>query len=71
MQQRQGKAPGNPEHEVPEGNEINEVHEEEEEGHEDDEGHEVNESHEVRDALLNFVTCVACSFESTESIACS
>ena len=57
MQQRQGKAPGNPEHEVPEGNEINEVHEEEEEGHEDDEGHEVNENHEVRDALLEDQFC--------------
>ena len=56
MQQRQGKAPGNPEHEVPEGNEINEVHEEEE-GHEDDEGHEVNENHEVRDALLEDQFC--------------
>ena len=70
MQQRQGKAEGKEEHEVPEGHEIDEVHEEDE-GHEDDEGHEVNESHEVRDALLNFVTCVACSFESTDSIACS
>ena len=57
MQQRQEKAPGNPEHEVPEGNEINEVHEEEEEGHEDDEGHEVNENHEVRDALLEDQFC--------------
>ena len=56
MQQRQGKVPGNPEHEVPEGNEINEVHEEEE-GHEDDEGHEVNENHEVRDALLEDQFC--------------
>ena len=56
MQQRQGKAPGNPEHEVPEGNEIDEVHEEDE-GHEDDEGHEVNENHEVRDALLEDQFC--------------